>query len=113
MNDFIKHLGANIERINDKALEYAMLDICDHWVDSDSDLWEEHADDILELQSEFFDDDLNECLQECMDDYNMSAEQIVSCLKQHHQRMADIIGESYIDAWYENFIENYGEETAE
>jgi len=47
-----------------------------------------------------------------MDDYNISAEQIVSYLKQHHSRLTDIIGESRIDAWYENFIENYGEETA-
>jgi len=112
MNDFIKNLAASIERINDKALEYAMIEICDQWVDDDSPEWELHKEDIIDLQSEIFDDDFNEWLQECMDDYNISAEQIVSYLKQHHSRLTDIIGESRIDAWYENFIENYGEETA-
>lgn len=111
MNDFIKNLAASIERINDKALEYAMIEICDQWVDSDSELWEEHGEDIIDLQSEMFNDDFNEWLQECMDDYNISAEQIIDCLKQHHPRLTDIIGESIIDAWYENFIENYGVET--
>jgi hypothetical protein len=113
MNDFIKNLGASIESINDKALEYAMNDICEEWVDSDSPEWEEHGDDILELQSEFFDDDFNEWLEGCMKETGMSAQEVVEQLKYHHTRLSDIIGEKYIDDWLENFIDNYTEEAAE
>ena len=112
MNDFIKHLGASIESINDKALEYAMLELCGEWVDNDSPEWEEQGENIRDLQDEFFDDDFGEWLFNCMTDNKMSAQQVVECLKEHHDRLSDIIGEAYIDAWYENFIENYGEETA-
>ena len=112
MNDFIKHLGASIESINDKALEYAMLDICGEWVDNDSPEWEEHGDDILELQTEFFDEDFNEWLQACMKETGMRPKEVLTQLTQHHQRLCDIIGEEYIDAWLENFLENYEEEAA-
>ena len=113
MNDFIKYLGANIERINDKALEYAMLDICEEWVSSDSPEWEEHGDDILEVQDEFFDEDFNEWLQGCMKETGMSPKEVLTQLKQHHQRLSDIIGEKYIDDWYETFLFNHEEEAAE
>jgi len=113
MNDFVKNLGASIESINNKALDYAMIDICGEYVDSASQEWQDHCDDIIALQSEYFDDDINDWLKGCMEETGMSAQQVVECLKQHHERLSDIIGGAYIDAWYENFIDNFEVETAE
>jgi len=103
-----------IEGINDEALKDAMWKICGKDLDDDSPEWEKHGDAILSLQTEFFDDEFTFFLSGLCNNTSVTAEQVVKILKAHcHQRLSEILGEKYIDDWYDNFLENESKEAAE
>ena len=114
---WINELAITMEVINDKALESAMLEFCDGWVDSDSPEWEEYGDQILECQEEYFEEDLEEHLTDWMQQTGITAEEIAQHLRAHQERLIDLLRlgryRLSLDQWLEGFIENHALEDVE